>query len=69
MGSIPGLAQWVKDQALPQAGAVGCRCGSNLVLLWLRCLWAAAAPIGPLAWEILYAEGVALKRKKLLMII
>ena len=25
---------------------------------------AAAAPIGPLAWELPYAAGVALKRKK-----
>jgi len=34
-GSIPGLAQWVKD-------------------LW--CRPAAAALIGPLAWELLYAS-------------
>ena len=34
-GSIPGLAQWVKD----------------LVLLWLWCRPAAVALIQPLAWE------------------
>ena len=45
-GSIPGLTQWVKD----------------LVLLWLWCRLAAAAPIQPLAQELPYAAGVALKR-------
>ena len=35
VGSIPGLAQWVKD----------------LALLWLWCRPAAIAPIQPLAWE------------------
>ena len=47
-GSIPGLAQWVKDP------------------MWLRlwCRSAAAALIGPLAWEPPYAESKALKKKK-----
>ena len=44
-GLIPALTQWVKDPAL----------------LWLWCRWAAAAPIQPLAWELAYAEGEALK--------
>ena len=35
-GSIPGLAQWVKD----------------LALLWLWCRLAATALIGRLAWEL-----------------
>ena len=47
-GLIPGLAWWVKDPAL----------------LWLWRRPAAAAPIQPLARELPYAEGAALKRKK-----
>ena len=47
-GSIPGLAQWVKD----------------LALLWLWCRPEATALIQPLAWELLYASGTTLKRQK-----
>ena len=47
-GSIPGLAQWVKD----------------LVLLWLWCRLAAVAPIRPLAWELPHAAGEALEKNK-----
>ena len=43
---------------------VGCRQGSDLVLLWLWHRPAATAPIGPLAWEPLYAMGAALKGQK-----
>jgi len=46
-GSIPGLAQQVKDP----------------VLLWLWPRLAATAPIRPLAWEFPYAMGVALKEQ------
>ena len=44
-GLISGLTQWVKDP----------------VLLWLWRWLAAIAPIWPLAWELPYAMGVALK--------
>ena len=41
---------------------VGRRCGLDPALLWL---WpAATALIGPLAWELPYALGVALKIQK-----
>ena len=43
---------------------VGCRCILDPVLLWLWCRPAAVAPIGPLAWEPLYAMGAALKMQK-----
>ena len=36
----------------------------DLVLLWLWRRAAAAAPIGPLVWELPYAAGVAPKKKK-----
>ena len=43
---------------------VGHTCGSDLALLWLWRRLAAAAPIQPLAWDLPYATGVALKSKK-----
>ena len=42
----------------------GHRHGSDPKLLWLWCRPAAAAPIRPLAWELPYAMGRALKKKK-----
>ena len=44
---------------------VGCRCGSDLVLLWLWHRPAAVAPMRPLAWgKPPYTTGAALKREK-----
>ena len=45
----PCPPQWVKD----------------LVLLWLWHRPAASAPIRPLAWELPYATGVAIKKSKI----
>ena len=45
VGSSPDLAQWIRD----------------LAFLWLRCRPATVALIRPLAWELPYAMGVALK--------
>ena len=61
VGSIPGLSQWVKGTGIAMSCSIGGRCGSDLALLWQR--WAATAPIQPLAWELPYATGVALKRQ------
>ena len=47
---------------------VGRRYGSDLVFLQLWCRLAAVALILPLAWEPLYAEGMALKRQKTIYI-
>ena len=44
--------------------SVGHRWGLDPVLLWLWCTLAAAVPIPPPAWELPYAEGVALNLKK-----
>ena len=49
VGSIPGLAQWVKDSVLPLSCDVGCRHGSDLALLWLWRRPVATALIRPLA--------------------
>ena len=43
---------------------MGCRYGSDSVLLWLWRRLAAVAPIQPLAWELPYVMAAALKRKK-----
>ena len=43
---------------------VGHRHSVDLLLLWLWCRPAAAALIRPLAWELPYTMGVALKKDK-----
>jgi len=54
----------VRDPGVAMSCGVGLRDSLNPELLWLWHRWAAAAPIPPLAWELPYAQGVALKRKK-----
>ena len=43
---------------------VGCRRGSDPMLLWPWCTPVATAPIRPLAWEPPYAMGMALEMAK-----
>ena len=43
---------------------IGRRHGSDLALLWLWCRLATTAPVRPRAWELPYAEGVALEKTK-----
>ena len=43
---------------------VGCRRSSDPALLWLFSRLATAAMIQPLAWELPYAAGTALKKSK-----
>ena len=76
MNSIPGLTQLVKYPELPQAVVqVEDVAGSDVAAqIWHCCSCgigqhlqhrpAAAAPIQPLAWELPYATGMAIKRKK-----
>ena len=52
LGLLSGLRIWPCH--------VGCRCGSDLVVLWLWLWLAAEAPIQPLAWELPYAAGAAM---------
>ena len=44
--------------------SVGCRCGSDLVLLWLWCRPVATDQIQPLAWEPPYAADWPLEDQK-----
>ena len=44
---------------------VDCRHGLDPELLWLCSRLAAVALIQPLAWELPYAAGVALKKQKI----
>ena len=60
-GSIPGITQWVKDFSVVVSCGVGLRHSWAPALLWLWCTLTAVAPIPPLAWELPYAVGVALK--------
>ena len=47
-----------------QLGRLGCRCHSDPRLLWLCWRLAAADLIPPFTWELPYASGADLKKKK-----
>ena len=64
IGLIPGLTQWVKDPAVAMSCGVGYRHCPDLMLLQLWYTLGAAAPTGPLAWELPCAMGTAIKKKK-----
>ena len=59
--SVPGLAQCVKDPLFCCELWCGLQTHCDLALLWRRPT--AMALIQPLAWELPYASGVALKTK------
>ena len=74
-GTIPSLLSgsrirhcrelWCRLQTrLRSHVAVGCRCGSDPMLLWLWCKPMATAPIQPLAWEPPYVAGAAQEMAK-----
>ena len=60
LASLSGLRN-----GLTLSPGVGRRHGSDPELLWLWHRPAARAPIGPLAWELPYAAGAALKKIKI----
>ena len=45
VGSIPGLAQWVKGSSIAMSCGAGCRCGLDLALQWL---WGKPVPAAPI---------------------
>ena len=61
-GFHPWPCSWGSGVAVSRG--VGLRRGSDPALLWLWRGPAAAAPIGPLAWEPPCATGVALEKAK-----
>ena len=63
-GFFPSLPQWVKNLALLQTVAQVTDMAWISVLPWLWCKLAAVALMGSLAWELLHAVGMALKKKK-----
>ena len=63
VSSISDRVQWARDQCCHKLWCSPRR-SSDPKLQWLWCGWAAVAPIRPLAWELPYATGAALKSKK-----
>ena len=63
-GLIPDLAQWVGGSGIAMSCGVGRRGSSDPTLLGLWCRLAAVAPIQLLSWELPYAVGATLFKKK-----
>ena len=61
-GSIPGLAQWVKDHSVAVSCGVVRRPNSDLACC--GCGQRQQLRLDPLAWEPPYAAGAALQKKK-----
>lgn len=64
VGLIPGFTPWVRDPPLTLSCEAGPRRDSDTELL---CLWfrpVAAVLIRPVAWELPYTMGTALKKAK-----
>ena len=59
-----GRGPWPHSVGRGSCIAVSCGVGQRPVLLWLWHRPAAVAPIIPLAWQLPYVTGVALKTKK-----
>ena len=53
-----------RGSGIAVSSGVGHRYGLDLALLWLWCSPEAVALIQPVAWELSYTAGVALKRQK-----
>ena len=64
VGLIPGLIQCVKGSSVAVSCSVNHKQGLVPMLLWLWPKLAIAVLIQPLAWELSYVAGMALKRKK-----
>ena len=64
VGSIPGLAQWVKDLALAVSSIVGHRYGLDPTSLWLRCRLAETTQSRNKPRKPKYAAGTNVKKKK-----
>ena len=55
----------LSELSFPATCGIGFRHVSDPTLLWLWCRPVAAAPIGPPAWEPLYALHAALGRERM----
>ena len=63
-GLIPNHIQWVKGSGIAMSYDKSHRYGLDPAWLWLWYRPTAAALIQPLAWELSYTAGAALKKKK-----